>query len=47
MLYGVNAADGLTFAAISLLLGGVAVLASWLPSRRAMALHPVTALRHQ
>jgi predicted permease len=47
MLYGVNPADAVTFAAISLLLGAVAVAASYLPSRRAMALDPVTALRHE
>ena len=47
MLYGVKASDALTFAAISLLLGGVALAASYLPSRRAMALDPVVALRHE
>jgi len=47
MLYSVRATDALTFAAISLLLGGVALAASYLPSRRAMALDPVAALRHE
>ena len=36
-----------TFAAISILLALVALVASYLPSRRAMALDPVTALRHE
>jgi predicted permease len=47
MLYGVNPTDALTFAAISILLAIVALAASYLPSRRAMALDPVIALRHE
>jgi len=47
MLYGVKPADAWTFAAISVLLGAVALAASYLPSRRAMALDPVAALRHE
>jgi putative ABC transport system permease protein len=47
MLYGVKATDALTFAFIALLLAAVALIASYLPSRRAMALDPVTALRHE
>jgi predicted permease len=47
ILYGVKATDGVTFAMISLLLAGVALAASYLPSRRAMALDPVVALRHE
>jgi putative ABC transport system permease protein len=45
MLYGVEPSDFATFAAMSALLGAVALLASYLPSRRAMALDPVAALR--
>jgi putative ABC transport system permease protein len=47
MLFGVKPTDAGTFAAISILLGIVALGASYLPSRRAMAVDPVTALRHQ
>ena len=47
MLYTVNPTDFYTFAAISLSLAAVAVAASYIPSRRAMALDPVVALRHE
>jgi putative ABC transport system permease protein len=47
MLFGIKPTDAYTFAAISLLLGVVALGASYLPSRRAMGLHPAAALRHE
>jgi putative ABC transport system permease protein len=47
MLFGVDPADAWTYAAISVLLALVALGASFVPSRRAMALDPVTALRHE
>jgi putative ABC transport system permease protein len=47
MLFGVHPADAWTYAAISILLALVALGASFGPSRRAMALDPVTALRHE
>jgi len=45
LLYGVNAADPLTYVGVSLVLGVAAAVASYLPSRRAAAVDPVVALR--
>jgi ABC-type antimicrobial peptide transport system permease subunit len=45
LLFGVKALDPLTYAAVSALLILAAVLASYLPARRAMAINPVDALR--
>jgi putative ABC transport system permease protein len=47
MLFGVNPRDFYTFAAVAALLGVVAIGASYFPSRRAAALDPVGALRHE
>ena len=47
MLFGVGPTDVWTYAAVSILLAVVALGASYVPSRRAMALDPVIALRHE
>jgi ABC-type antimicrobial peptide transport system permease subunit len=45
LLFGVKALDPLTYAVVSALLIAAAVVASYLPARRAMAIDPVEALR--
>ena len=45
LLYGVSPVDPLTLGAVAATLGGVAVLASWIPAWRASRVDPVVALR--
>ena len=45
LLFGVSPFDPLTYAAVALALGGVALLATWLPARQASMVDPAMALR--
>jgi putative ABC transport system permease protein len=46
LLYGVQPTDTITFAAVSFLLLVIALIASYLPARRATRIDPIIALRY-
>ncbi len=47
LLVGVSASDPVTFVGSTILLAAVALLACWIPARRAAALDPLDALRYE
>ena len=47
MLFGVRTTDAWMFVSVTILLATVALLACWIPARRAMGVDPIVALRHE
>jgi ABC-type lipoprotein release transport system permease subunit len=47
MLFGISAYDPFTLIGVVVLLGSVALTATYLPARRASRIDPMAALRHE
>ncbi len=47
LLYGVGSTDPTTFLLVGLVLAVVALVASWIPARRATRIDPLEAIRHE
>jgi len=47
VLHGLNTVDGVSFAGVSLLFLAIALFAAWLPSRQAMLVDPMMAIRYE